>query len=236
MQVYNTLVREHVAFPSKELFPIKYQRNQEQYLRTSLSEKRLSSLPQQPSQHLSFPSRAESTFQQSRRIQLTNPGGMLLTDANSRNVTDRDLVCSMIEEVKVAGLHGSQEQLIEVERVKARAKALVRDYQTLRKQMTEVESSAGVLPREKLQSYLDFSEQYLEQLLSANLAIKGKEAKVLKISSYNQMLTQLLTGEASRAAASSESDQKEAADNLVLISTKGQAAERGCTRCMDLVP
>ena len=145
---------------------------------------------------------------------------MLLTDANSRNVTDRDLVCSMIEEVKTAGLHGG-DQLIEVERAKARARALVRDYQTLRKQMTEVESSAGVLPREKLQSYLDFSEQYLEQLLSANLAIKGKEAKVLKISSYNQMLTQLLTGEASRAAASSESDQKEAADNLVLISTKG---------------
>ena len=45
VQVYNTLVREHVAFPSKELFPIKYQRTQEQGLRTSVSEKRLSTVP-----------------------------------------------------------------------------------------------------------------------------------------------------------------------------------------------
>ena len=45
-----------------------------------------------------------------------------------------------------------------------------------------------MVPRERLQSYLNFSERYLEQLLGETIAIKGKESKVLKISTYNQKL------------------------------------------------
>ena len=45
-----------------------------------------------------------------------------------------------------------------------------------------------------MQSYLNFSERYLEQLLAETIAIKGKESKVLKISTYNQKLQKMITG------------------------------------------
>jgi len=79
------------------------------------------------------------------------------------------------------------------------ARDLIRQYKTLREQMTHAESkiipldTAAKLPHVPiLKKYLAFSERYLLKLVCSLVAVKNKKDKVVRIMNYNQQLQEAI--------------------------------------------
>lgn len=87
--------------------------------------------------------------------------------------------------------------------------------------MTEFEDNPQQTSKVKMQSYLDFSEKFLEQLIESTAAIKDKESKILKIANYNQRLFDMLNP-----------NQYNSKSALV----REEESSIVCKRCTDLVP
>ena len=111
LHVYNTLLKEHVAFPSKELFPVKCSSNQQQQhrLHTSVS---------------------------ASRSTLINPGGLLQTTNNSRNMTENDSKYQITSELPFSLI---EEHKNDLSATKSHARSLIHDYHILRKQMSDID-------------------------------------------------------------------------------------------------
>lgn len=86
--------------------------------------------------------------------------------------------------------------------------------------MAEFEANPLQTSKVTMQTYLDFSEKFLEQLIESTAAIKDKESKILKIANYNQKLFDML------------SPSKNSKSAIV----RKEESFTVCKNCTDLVP